>query len=61
MVGESACGVVDIENNFDVDGNKQFEMMLEENSAYMRQAPLTTAVTIEDDESKLSVPTLIVR
>ena len=54
MVGDVACGVVEIENDFFVDGNKQFVMMLEENSAYMLEAPLNTSVTIEDDESKFS-------
>ena len=51
MVGEQACGLIDIDDDSDIDGERQFNMTLEDRpTLYMLQPPLTVEVTIVDDE-----------
>ena len=52
MVGDQACVSVVIEDDIAVDGDKQFQLIIQTSSIYGIDQPSTTNVTIVDDDSK---------
>ena len=52
MVGGQACISVVLENDARVDGDKEFQLMIETSTAYAIDQPSTTNVTITDDDSE---------
>ena len=55
LPGNLACGPVEIQDDNILDGNKNFRMMLEEDSSIIEVEPLFTNVTILDDDSEYIV------